>query len=29
MADRDPMSVQVEGGKVIVRKGDNETTVNK
>ena len=29
MADRDPMSVQVEGGKVIVRKGDSETTVGK
>jgi len=29
MADRDPMSVQVEGDKVTVRKGDNETTVNK
>jgi hypothetical protein len=29
MADRDPMSVQVEGGKVTVRKGDNETTVGK
>lgn len=25
MADRDPMSVSVEGDKVIVRKGDNET----
>jgi len=24
MADRDPMSVNVEGDKVIVRKGDNE-----
>jgi hypothetical protein len=29
MADRDPMSVQVEGGKVIVKKGDNETTIGK
>jgi hypothetical protein len=29
MADRDPMSVQVEGGKVTVRKGDNETTIGK
>jgi len=29
MADRDPMSVQVEGDKVTVRKGDNETTVGK
>jgi hypothetical protein len=26
MADRDPMSVHVEGDKVTVRKGDNETT---
>jgi hypothetical protein len=25
MADRDPMSVQVDGDKVTVRKGDNET----
>jgi hypothetical protein len=23
MADRDPMSVTVDGGKVIVKKGDN------
>jgi len=29
MADRDPMSVQVEGEKVTVRKGDNETTVGR
>jgi hypothetical protein len=29
MADRDPMSVQVEGDKVIVRKGDHETTVGR
>ena len=29
MADRDPMSVQVEGDKVTVRKGDNETTLKK
>jgi hypothetical protein len=29
MADRDPMSVQVEGDKIIVRKGDNETTIGK
>jgi len=29
MADRDPMSVQVEGDKVIVRKGDNETAVGR
>jgi hypothetical protein len=29
MADRDPMSVQVEGGKVTVKKGSNETVVGK
>ena len=29
MADRDPMSVQVESDKVIVRKGDNETIANR
>jgi hypothetical protein len=29
MADRDPMSVQVEGDKVTVKKGDNETTVGR
>jgi hypothetical protein len=29
MADRDPMSVQVEGDKVTVKKGGNETTVGK
>jgi hypothetical protein len=29
MADRDPMSVSVENGKVIVKKGDNETTIGK
>jgi hypothetical protein len=29
MADRDPMSVQVEGDKVTVRKGDNQTTVGR
>jgi hypothetical protein len=29
MADRDPMSVQVEGDKVTVRKGDNETQVGR
>jgi hypothetical protein len=29
MADRDPMSVQVEGNKVVVRKGDNEVTTKK
>ncbi len=26
MADRDPMSVAVEGDKVVVKKGDNEVT---
>jgi hypothetical protein len=29
MADRDPMSVQVEGDKIIVKKGDHETTVGR
>lgn len=29
MADRDPMSVVVEGSKVTVKKGNNETTVGK
>jgi hypothetical protein len=29
MADRDPMSVQVEGDKVTVRKGENQTTVGR
>ena len=29
MADRDPMSVQVEGDKVTVKKGDNETVIGK
>jgi hypothetical protein len=29
MADRDPMSVQVEGDKVIVKKGEHETTVDR
>lgn len=29
MADRDPMSVAVEGDKVIVKKGDNETQVGR
>lgn len=29
MADRDPMSVSVEGEKVIVKKGDNETQVGR
>ena len=29
MADRDPMSVQVEGDKVTVRKGDESCTTNR
>lgn len=29
MADRDPMSVAIDGDKVIVRKGDNETTTTR
>ena len=29
MADRDPMSVQVEGDKVTVRKGENETSIGR
>ena len=29
MADRDPMSVTVEGDKVVVKKGDNETQVGR
>ena len=29
MADRDPMSVSVEGDKVVVKKGDNETAVGR
>jgi hypothetical protein len=29
MADRDPMSVSVEGSKVVVRKGDNETQIDR
>jgi hypothetical protein len=29
MADRDPMSVEVEGDKVTVKKGGNETIVGK
>jgi hypothetical protein len=29
MADRDPMSVQVDGDKVTVRKGENETAVGR
>jgi hypothetical protein len=29
MADRDPMSVQVDGDKVTVRKGENETITSR
>lgn len=29
MADRDAMSVQVEGDKVVVKKGEHETTVGR
>jgi ABC-type proline/glycine betaine transport system ATPase subunit len=29
MADRDPMSVAVDGDKVLVRKGDNETAIGR
>jgi hypothetical protein len=29
MADRDPMSVEVDGDKVTVRKGDNEMQTTK
>lgn len=29
MADRDPMSVQVENDKVVVRKGNNEMTTRR
>lgn len=29
LADREPMSVDVDGEKVVVRKGDNETTMKK
>ena len=29
MADRDPMSVSVEGDKVVVKKGDNEMTTKR
>jgi hypothetical protein len=29
MADRDPMSVAVDGEKVLVKKGDNETVIGK
>jgi len=29
MADRDPMTVNVDGDKVTVKKGDNETTTRR
>ena len=29
MADRDPMSVAIDGEKVIVQKGDNQTVIGK
>lgn len=29
MADRDPMAVHVEGNRVVVRKGDNETITER
>lgn len=29
MADRDPMSVTIDGDKVTVKKGDNETTTTR
>lgn len=29
MADRDPMTVQVEGDKVVVRKGENEVQTSR
>ncbi len=29
MADRDPMSVSIDGDKVVVRKGENETTTTR
>ena len=29
MADRDPMSVAVDGEKVVVQKGDNQTVIGK
>jgi hypothetical protein len=29
MADRDPMSVAVDGDKVVVQKGDNQTIIGK
>jgi hypothetical protein len=29
MADRDPMSVEVKGDTVVVKKGDNETSIGR
>ena len=29
MADRDPMTVAVDGDRVVVKKGDNETTTTR
>lgn len=29
LADREPMTVDVDGEKVVVKKGDNETTMKK
>jgi hypothetical protein len=29
MADRDPMSVAVDGDKVVVQKGENQTVIGK
>lgn len=29
MADRDPMSVAVDGERVVVHKGENQTVINK
>ena len=29
MADRDPMSVAVDGDRVVVQKGDNQTVIGK
>lgn len=29
MADRDPMSIAVDGDKVLVRKGENETAIGR
>jgi hypothetical protein len=29
MADRDPMTVSIDGDKIVVRKGDNETAIGR